>query len=82
MLEIPCQKNDPDQPDVKHKDAERVQELLKNYSPESVAPNVAQRLPVVVAHDKARGLFFDGPRRRETAFRHRRRSPSFSFGPL
>jgi hypothetical protein len=38
MLEIRCQKNDPDQPDLKHKDAERVQELLKNYSPESAAP--------------------------------------------
>jgi hypothetical protein len=27
-------------------------------------------LTVVIAHDKAGGLFFDGPRRREAALRH------------
>jgi hypothetical protein len=30
--------------------------------------DIRELLSVVVAHDKARGLFFDGPRRREAAW--------------
>jgi hypothetical protein len=50
----------------------RVRSLLIAISPPGLILeiDIGERLPIVVAHDKAGGLFLDGPRRREAACRH------------
>jgi hypothetical protein len=46
--------------------------LTEQLSCRLLAIHVSKHLPVSVAQHKARGRFFDSPRRREAAFRHRR----------